>query len=502
MANRTYLISILALFSTSGIHAQQVPIYQVTVTQRTVESVNYHYRNGPTRIDFRGTVLLPDAKGEAVVESKAGRTDVQVSFDHLAAPTRFGTEYLTYVLWAISPEGYPKNMGEVLADGGDHATLRVTSDLQAFGMIVTAEPYSAVRQPSDVVVMQNEIRPDTLGSIEPIRAKYELLPRGSYTYEKSAGLRPPRGPKVSMAEYESLLELYQAQNAVQIAKSQGADRYAADTLATAESLLRDARGMQARKDTRKASVSLARQAAQTAEDARTIAFRHEQEAELAAAHDAARAAEARRAAAEKAAQQAAIQASADRARLEQERAERNAAAAAPPPHPVPTPEPPAEPVVVIHRPDHAGQKELRISLSRELSAILPTRDTPRGLVVVLGDGDFRSADLDAETTARVARIGTVLADQRGLAVHVEGHMDEPGVSAEDLSYRRAAVVRAALLRGGLDADSVTAEGLGNTRLVTSNASPGGREQNRRVEITISGQPIGTLAAWDRTYSLK
>src|SRR5882724_174269 len=191
MKGQVSALSIFALLSTSAVFPQSVPIYQVTVTERTVKAVNYEYRRGPTRIDFRGTILLPDAKGDAVVESKAGRADISVKFDRVLAPSRYGGEYLTYVLWAITPEGHAKNLGEVLADGGDHARLHVTTDLQAFGMIVTAEPYSAVRQPSDVVVMENEIRPDTAGKVEVIQAKYELLPRGQYTYVKPAEMRPP-----------------------------------------------------------------------------------------------------------------------------------------------------------------------------------------------------------------------------------------------------------------------------------------------------------------------
>ena len=512
--SKTSVLSVLAFLSTSAISAQQVPIYKIAVTERTVESVNYQYRNGPTRVDFRGTVLLPTAAGEAVVESKSGRTDIQVKFDRVAAPTRFGTEYLTYVLWAITPEGHPKNLGEVIADGGDHAHLRVTSDLQAFGMIVTAEPYSAVRQPSDVVVMENMIRPDTVGNVEPILAKYELLPRGYYTYVKPDNLGPPEGAKVSMAEYESLLELYQAQNAVQIAQSQGADRFAADTFLKAQNLLQRAREMEAHKADRGAVVSMARQAAQTAEDARAITIKRKHDAELADAHEAVRDAEARRQAAEQSARHAAIEASADRARLEEERAERSAVVTPPAPPP-PVVEAPR--VVVIRPPndrppndrppddrptDDASKKELRMSLARELGAILTTRDTPRGLVVVLPDGDFRNADVDGQMAARVARVATILAAQGGLNVRVEGYMDRSGLDAEELSYRRAMSVRAALVRGGLAAGSVSAQGLGGARPVASNSSPGGRLQNRRVEITISGECIGTVATWDSTYSLR
>src|SRR5215831_3221760 len=165
-----------------AVHPETVPIYQVTVVERTVRAVDYQYQTGPTKVDFRGTVLMPQAKGDATVESKRGRTEIEAKFDHVPPPTRFGREYLTYVLWAITPEGHAKNLGEVLPGGSDRAKLRVTTDLQAFGLIVTAEPYSAVRQPSNVVVLENEIRPDTFGRTEPILAKYELLPRGQYTY--------------------------------------------------------------------------------------------------------------------------------------------------------------------------------------------------------------------------------------------------------------------------------------------------------------------------------
>src|SRR5882724_5019793 len=93
---------------------ERVPIYRVTVIERTVKAVDYQYRGGPTSIDFRGTVLLPKAKGDAMVESKAGRTEIDARFDHVEAPTRYGAEYLTYVLWAITPEGHAKNLGELM----------------------------------------------------------------------------------------------------------------------------------------------------------------------------------------------------------------------------------------------------------------------------------------------------------------------------------------------------------------------------------------------------
>ena len=332
-------LSVLAVFALSSTLAAQtqnvpapggtVPLYRVNVIERTVKSVNYQYRSGPTLIDFRGTVLLPEAKGQATVESKAGRTEIDAKLEHLSPPTRFGHEYLTYVIWAITPQGRPKNLGEVLAGHSDKASLHITTDLPAFGLIVTAEPYAAVRQPSDVVVMENQIRPETAGQIEPINAKYELLPRGQYTYTVPADMvaAEGNGPKVSMDRYESLLQVYQAQNAVQIAKAMGADQYAPDTFHKAEVELANAQNLNASKADRAQVVMAAREAAETAEDARAIAMKHKQDAEVAAAQAKASQEEQRRMAAEAETRRVREEASADRMQLDQERQAREQAEA-------------------------------------------------------------------------------------------------------------------------------------------------------------------------------
>jgi hypothetical protein len=261
---------------------KSAPIYNVTVIERTIKAVNYQYRSGPTLIDFRGTVLLPQAKGDATVESRQGRTEIEVNLNHLTQPQRFGREYLTYVLWAISPEGRPHNLGEVVPSGSDKASLRVTTDLQAFAMIVTAEPYSAVRQPSDVVVLENQVRDDTLGSTESVNAKYELLPRGQYTWRVSDNLAAELAnqPKVSSKEADALLELYQAENAVGIAAAANAEKYAPETFARAKQLLTEAQQFQTRKADTRLVVQDAREAAQTAEDARLIARQRQQAEDL------------------------------------------------------------------------------------------------------------------------------------------------------------------------------------------------------------------------------
>jgi hypothetical protein len=256
-------------------HGSQ-PIYRVEVVARTVKAVNYGHRTVPTKVDLKGTVLAPEARGEARVESKRGAVEIEVQVSRLDAPTRFGNEYLTYVLWAITPEGRSTNIGELVLDPGNKGKLKVSSDLQAFALIVTAEPYFAVNQPSDVVVMENIIRPDTVGKVEEVAAKYELLPRGHYTYVRPSrdDPHPVTAKKLSMDQYEAMLALYQALNAIQIARAAGADREAGETIRKAEKLYEDARNLQSRNAASREVVMMARQSAQTAEDARAITAKH------------------------------------------------------------------------------------------------------------------------------------------------------------------------------------------------------------------------------------
>jgi flagellar motor protein MotB len=511
MFRKVIVPAALACLSTVSVRAQtepprseSVPIYRVTVVERTVKAVAYQYRTEPTRIDFRGTVLLPNAKGEATVESKKGRTEIDVKFNHVEAPTRFGPEYLTYVLWAITPEGHPKNLGEVLPGSSDHASMHVTTDLQSFGMIVTAEPYSAVRQPSDVVVMENEVRPDTIGHIELVQAKYELMPRGQYTYLKPTDLKQVNadGRRLSMDEYEKLLEVYQAQNAVQIARSVGADRYAADTFEKAEQQLRTAQDFQSRKVDRSTVVTAARQAAQTAEDARTIALQRKQSEELARARDQVRTEQELREQAERQAQQARSQASADRMQLEQERATRAQAAANTVATTATTAAATAAPVVIERTAPAASdtsKSELRVRLLQDLTRVLSTRDTPRGLVVTIPEADFHGNGLSSSVAARLASVASIVNANPGLFVTVEGNCDV--AQGERAAYEQALAVRDALVRGGVPANSIGARNMGTSRPIASNSTASGRAQNRRVEITISGDPIGSVAYWDKTYSL-
>ena len=250
--------------------AQGGVVFRVTVVGRTIPTVNYRPRGGDTELDMVGTALMPRARGEIEVSGKKGYIEISGKFDRLEPPTRFGPEYLTYVMWAITPEGRATNLGELQIK--DERRVRVTTELQAFGLIVTAEPYFAVTQPSDVVVMENAVKRGTDGRIETIDAKYELLKRGSYLMNQAyANL------KVKTPEPGTQLDLAQARNAVALARVAGANEFAAETFAKADALLQEAEQARERRRGGNAVQQPARQAAQTAEDARIIALQRQEE---------------------------------------------------------------------------------------------------------------------------------------------------------------------------------------------------------------------------------
>jgi hypothetical protein len=257
-------------------HREASPVYQVTVVSRTTKAINYGTRSEPTKVDFKGTVLMSDARGEATVQSRQGVVQIKARFEHVAPPTGFGSGYLTYALWAISPDGRAQNLGELVLDAANKGKLDVSTNLQAFALIVTAEPYFAVTQPSDVVVMENAVRPDTSGAVEEVDAKYELLPRTPFLYEIHAQKDVLEGRKLSKDEYEATLALYEAQNAIQLAKAAGAERYASDIFQRSEQLYQQALDAKAHKAGIKDVVTPAREAAQRGADARTVSLRKQQ----------------------------------------------------------------------------------------------------------------------------------------------------------------------------------------------------------------------------------
>jgi hypothetical protein len=280
------LIALCAVFSALTFPAlgqqeapnHSVPIYRLTVVQRSLEAVNFERHSGPTVIDMKGTVLLPKAEGKATVEVKNGYTRIDLELRHLAPPTQFGAEFLTYVLWAITPAGRAINLGEVIANGSEKASMQVTSPESTFGLLLTAEPYFSVQYPSDVVAVESSVRPDTVGRVEQVQAKYELMPRGQYTMNvqaaQLASAQMKTKPGVSMEEYEAVVKLYQARNAVQIARADGAGQ----NLDRAQTYLAQAESFYQRKNF-KGTIDSARQAVQAASDARTVAMRHKAESQ-------------------------------------------------------------------------------------------------------------------------------------------------------------------------------------------------------------------------------
>jgi outer membrane protein OmpA-like peptidoglycan-associated protein len=541
--------------------AGTMPIYRITVVERTTKAINYNHRSGSTKIDFRGTALLPEARGQATVESKQGVIKIDARMEKLQPATKFGPEYLTYVMWAITPEGRATNVGEVLLNG-DKTKLDATTELQSFGLIVTAEPYFAVTQPSDVVVMENFVRHDTTGTIEQVDAKYELLQRGQYTLNVNpAEIQPMR------LSSNVPLELYEARNAVQIARWTGAERYAPDTFQKAVQDLKNGESYLTGKAGRKPIGTVAREAVQMAEDARIITVKKIDEERLANERqagvdrealaesqraeaqantarvtqdaDAARLAaqsEADRVQRETAARTQAAQNEADRLknendarmaaaqneadRLKNQNDARTAAAqneadqrqrdsnsqmaAAQNEADRLKRENDAQRASAQADLDRAAKEkaqaeaekaDLRSQLLTQFNAILQTRDTARGLIVNMSDVLFDTAKFSLRPLARekLAKVAGIVSGHPGLRLDVEGHTDSVGGDEynQQLSEQRAASVRDYLIRQGMPASSVTTKGFGKTQPVASNDTAQGRQQNRRVELVISGEVIGT-----------
>ena len=255
----------------------QVPTYRVTVVQRTTQAVDYRDRGGTTQLDFKGTSLMPQVTGTARVTGHTGRLAIDASLHHLAPARGFGPEYLTYVLWAITPEGRPVNLGEIKASDDGSSRVQVTSPLQEFGLIVTAEPYFAVSRPSNLVVAENIVREDTTGGVHPISAKFDLLEKGQYTVNLNADQLP-----ATSADPKTPVELLEAENAIAIAQAAGADQYAADTLGKAKAYLAQGQDYYRRKQGITPIGAVTRAATQAAEDARLLTLQKKQEEQAAA----------------------------------------------------------------------------------------------------------------------------------------------------------------------------------------------------------------------------
>ena len=494
----------------------QVSVFRVNVLARTTKAVNYRHRGGSTTVDFRGTDLMPGVGGHAKVDGKVGRLAISADFTHLQPARRYGGQYLTYVLWAITPEGRAVNLGEVLPGENGKSKLDVTTDLQAFGLIVTAEPYYAVTHPSNQVVAENILRQETKGFEEPIDARFDVLEGGQYTIDVPADQLP-----ATQADDLVPLDLLEARNAVAIAKAAGAEQYAAASLDKAIDMLHRAEDYLQRKQGRTPIGTAARGATQMAEDARVLTLRRKEQDRIAAERrgrqeaqeraeadaraaqeraaqaqaqsdeDARRRAEAERAQAEAqqrqadslAAQQQA-QAQADAARRVAEESERQKEAAQR-----------ATEDAEHARAEAIQQKEeMRARLLAQLNQVLQTRDTARGLVVNMPDVlfDFNKYTLKPAARERLARVSGIVLAYPDLKLEIEGHTDSIGSDEynQTLSEKRAAAVQDYLISSGVTTANVTARGLGKSDPVADNSSAAGRKLNRRVEMIVSGDVIG------------
>jgi outer membrane protein OmpA-like peptidoglycan-associated protein len=514
---------------TAPAFAQAPPAATATVS-RTTKAVNYRRAGGSTKIDFQGTELMQQANGEAKVQNKGNRIEIEARFVGFDEATKFGLEYLTYVLWAVSPQGRAVNLGEVVLKSGAGEVKAIT-DMQTFGMIVTAEPYFAVTQPGNTVVLENVFNSATLGKVENIDASFELLGRGIYS---SSNTRIENA--IFGIDRKTPLELFEARNAVRIAHIALADKYATATLTKAEQQLRTAEEVYARKSDRKSVEAAAREVVGTAEEARVMsvkkkaeedanakiaadkkaaedreakaradaaaevqrrqeaeqarqqaeaakaeALRMKQEAERAAAEAARQKAEAEKASAAALAQQqtaeaAAAQAARDRAaaQAETEKARQAAAQA------------------------ESEKAQLRAQLLSQLNSILQTRDSARGLIVNMSDVLFDTGSYTLKPGARekLAKISGIVLAHPGLTLQIEGHTDSVGGDDfnQQLSERRADSVRDFLAEQGVPGSNITARGFGKMQPVASNDTPEGRQRNRRVELVVNGDAIGNTAS--------
>ncbi len=481
------------------------PTFRVNVVSRNVQAVNYQHRSGATKIDFAGTDLMPGANGQAKVESKKGYIEIEVEFGNLQNPTTFGTEYLTYILWAISPEGRAINLGEILVGENHRSKVDVTTDLQAFALVVTAEPYYAVRQPSNVVVIENVVRKDTKGTTEALNTKHDFLERGGYI---------PTGYKFDPVVLNTKLplEFFEARNALRIAQSEGAERYASDSYQRAVQLMNNADEYAVQKNPpRKELIAVSREAVQTAEDARAIAVKRMDEERLVnerqdsadaqaksqgQADDAIRQKEQAQSDTAKA-QAAKAQAESDAAKAQSDMAANQAASAAA----VSAAQADADQsrlAAQLAQSDvqqaETDKAAMRTRLSEQLNTILETRDSARGLIVSMSDVLFDTGKYSLKPGARekLAKVAGILLAYPGLNIEVGGYTDNVGGDAmnQTLSENRAGSVRDYLVNQGVATNSVSAKGFGNSLPVATNENSTGRQQNRRVELLVSGEAIG------------
>jgi outer membrane protein OmpA-like peptidoglycan-associated protein len=451
-----------------------VPLYQVTIVQGSAKAINYHNMKHSTKIELKGTALAAAAKGTAKVKSEDGRFEITAKVEDLPLASTFGGEYLTYVLWGVSPEGRATNLGELVLNKHGKGKVTVTEPLQTFGLVVTAEPYFAVTHPSDVVVMENGVGEDARNQVELIDAKYELLKRGQYTLNLT-------GATIVM-DAKTPFDVYQARNAVRIARAAGAGAYAGEGFGKAEGFLAQAENTNLSKKER---IMNAREAIQRAEDSRTIAVQRQavereemaQKVAKAQLDDAKAKADAATAAAAAAKAQAADATAVEQAALSQTRSAQTRTAI-------------AESQTMAAESENAG---LRTKLMNQLGAVLQTRATARGLILNMSGVLFQNgkAILQPAGREKLSKVAGILSTHKGLKIEADGFTDNTGTEAFNLrlSEQRAQAAKDYLVSQGVPAENLTVKGFGVENPIADNKTDAGRKENRRVELVVSGEGL-------------
>ena len=497
----TLTVSLALTAFVSSAFSQQSPAvtgdqasgYHMRVVSRSTEAVDYRHK-GSTKVDLKGTDLSPDVRGDAKVEGTSGGVKIEASVEHLRPANSFGLAYLTYVLWAITPQGQPRNLGEMIVKDGK-SSLHTTTDLQAFALIITAEPDFAVAQPSDLIVAQNEIRRDTKGGIEPVDVTFQLISRDTYNSQVQ-----PINSTVYDVSNKTPLDLLEARNAVRIAKDAGAEQYAPSELQKAQDSLNRAEDYYRRKQGSGPIGTVAREAVQTAEEARLMSIKREQDEQAERERKAAADREAKAQADVQAQQAAAAQAQAqaeqsqaqaaqaqqaqqqaEQARQQAELAQQQAAQQ-------------AQQAEQARQQAENDKAQMRARMLQQLNQVLQTRDTARGLIVNMPDVlfDTGKADLKSSARERLAKVAGILIAYPDIRVEIDGYTDSTGSLEfnERLSQQRAESVRSFLASQGVNSSSITTQGFGPSDPIASNDTAAGRQQNRRVELVVSGSSIG------------
>src|SRR5829696_450204 len=409
-------------------------------------------------LKFRGTTRLPRLTGSAKVRRTGRRnTRVELSVDNLPRAYEVGGIYTTYVLWAISPEGRADNLGELKRSGSNFIDTKidVTTPLETFALIVTAEPHHLVRTPSRMVVLEN------LPPRDPGDAQISTIPV-QYIGNTSDYLRDSRVPDLADRDLlRTPVSLLGARQSVNLARYAGAERDATQELNEAKAMLEQAENAWRLNQSEAEVDTLARRAI-------SLGVKAEETAELRAA---ARKRRDEKAASDRAVSEAeetaaesgrTIQQLRDRLRKEEsarELAEREAANA------------------------NQQLRELRAEVGRlrdELAGVRAEGDAARlKLARIEGERAAEQARVEAERRATqqqealsnlkssLARFGTVKETAQGLVLVLPD------------------AVAGRLVSSGVDGTRIQANGMGSSNPVSANTTPAGRTRNRRIEITLT-----------------